>query len=65
MQKIRKRDKLQTSFYFLKKLYIRQKQVICILVSIYFEGPPQRDTIKTNSMKPQATDPEICSILIF
>ena len=27
------------SFCFFKKLYIRQKQVVCSLVSLYFDSP--------------------------
>ena len=32
-------DEFQTSFCFLEKLYMRQKQVVCSLVSIYFDRP--------------------------
>ena len=32
-------DKFQISFYFLKTLNMRQKQVICNLASIYFNSP--------------------------
>ena len=40
MQKMRQRGYFQTSFFgFLKKPYMRQKQVICRLVSIYLDSP--------------------------
>ena len=29
----------EVSFYFLKKLNTRQKQVVCGLVSVYFDSP--------------------------
>ena len=35
------------------------------LVSIYFGSLQLEHTLKTNSIKPQAVDPEICSILSF
>ena len=31
-------DQFQTTFCFLKKLYISEKQVVCNLVSIYFDS---------------------------
>ena len=51
-------------FVFLKKLYIRWKQVVCTLVLIYFGRPRLGHTIKTNFIL-QTVDPEICSILIL
>ena len=36
MQKMRQEDKFQPSFRFLEKFYIKQKQVISALTSIYF-----------------------------
>ena len=48
---------------FLIKLYRSLKQVVCNLVSIYFDSPQL--TIKTNCINSKAIDLEICSILIF
>ena len=39
MAKMRQWDYFQTSFYFLKKLNMRWKQVVCSLVLIYFDNP--------------------------
>ena len=36
---MRQGDQFQTSFYFLKKLDMRSKQVVCSLVSIYSDSP--------------------------
>ena len=36
---MRQGDLFQTSFCFLKKLYMTQKQVVRSLVSIYFDNP--------------------------
>ena len=47
--------------FFEKALY----QVLCTLVSIYLDSPPLGHTIKTNCLKHQSVDPEICSIPIF
>ena len=37
MQKMRQEYQFHTSFRFLKKLYMRQQQVVCSLVLIYFD----------------------------
>ena len=55
--------KFQTLFCFLKKLYMRYKQVVSIFVSIYFGSPWLRHTIKTNFIKFNTVDLELCSIL--
>ena len=39
MQKIRQGDWFQTYFNFLKKLYMRQKQVMCNLLLIFCDSP--------------------------
>ena len=39
MQKMGQESQFQTSFCFLKKLYMRQKQVVYSLVAVYFESP--------------------------
>ena len=63
---MRQGDQFQTSFgYFLKKLFMRSKQVVRALVSIYFDSPRLGHTIKTNCIKLQTVDPKICAILIF
>ena len=49
----------QTSFYFLKKLYLKEMQVVRILVSIIFGSPGVLHTMKTNCMKLQSVNPEI------
>ena len=48
-------------FFFLKKkeLYMKQKQVVSTLVSIYFGNHWLWHTIKTNCMKLQTVDPEM------
>ena len=63
MRKMRQRDQIQTLFRFLKKLYIKQKQVINTLVLIYFRRSRLKHAIKTNFITFQTADPEICAIL--
>ena len=58
-------DNFQTFFCFLKKLYIRLKQVVSTLVLVYFCGLRLKVTINTNLKTFPTVDPEICSILIF
>ena len=41
------------------------KQVVRTLVLIYFGSYRHRHTVKTNCIKFEAFNPEICSILIF
>ena len=52
-------------FLFFKKLFMKQKQVVGILVSISFGSSQLEHTIKANCMKLQTVDPEIWTILIF
>ena len=52
-------------FVFLKKFYIRYKQVVSTLVLICFIRPRFGQTIKTNFISLHTVYPEICSILIF
>ena len=48
---MRQADLFQTSFCFLKKLYIRYNLVACILVSIYFDSHQLKETKnKTNKL---------------
>ena len=58
---MRQGDYFQTSFYFLKKLYISQKQVVSTSV---FERT-FAIIMKTNFITFQTVDLDICSILIF
>ena len=51
MQKMRQRDKFQTSFCFSKKLYVGIKEVVCTLVPIYFDSTRLGNTIKTLKLK--------------
>ena len=44
MQKMSQEDSFRISFWVLKKLYLRQKQVVCTL--LYFNSPPLEHTIK-------------------
>ena len=39
MQKMRQGDQFQTSFYFLKRLYMRKKLAVYSLVSVHFDSP--------------------------
>ena len=64
MQKTRGGNQFQTTFSFLKILYIRQKKVVCSLVSLYFHSP--HISIQKNKVyKTLIIYPEIYSILIF
>ena len=49
-------------FLFLKRVYMWQVQVVYILITLYFNCPPLRNTIKTNSVKLYTITREICSI---
>ena len=51
--------------FFLKKLYVRSQQAVSSLVSTYIGSPRFGHTIKTNCLKLQTVDSEICSKLIF
>ena len=44
---------------------MKQNQVARTLVSIYFGSPRLERAIKTNSMKLETVDAEICAILMF
>ena len=61
MQEIR-----ETTFrlLFLEKA-TRQKQLVRALVSTYFGSPLLGHTIKSNYIKFQTANPEICSVWIF
>ena len=61
---MRQGDKTQTSFYFLKKLNEVKTSGLQLSFKI-FRQPSIWYTTKTNCIKLQTTDPEICSILIF
>ena len=52
-------------FVFQEKLYMRWKQVVCTLVSIYFGSPWFGNTIKLNCIKFWTVNVETCSTLIF
>ena len=54
-----------TSYFLKKKLYIRKKQVVSALGTIYFGSPQLGHKIKPNYIKFQAVDPEPCSNLII
>ena len=60
-----KTGRLVPNLVFLKKLYIRKKQVVSTLGSISFGRHRRGPTIKTSYTKFQTAEPEICSILIF
>ena len=49
-------------FLFLKRVYMWKVQVVYILITLYLNRPPLRDTIKTNSVKLKTITREICSI---
>ena len=38
MQKMRRGNQFQTTFYILKNFYIRKKQVVCILILLCFDS---------------------------
>ena len=61
---MRQGDKTQTSFYFLKKLNKVKTSGLQLSFKI-FRQPSIWYITKTNCIKLQTTDPEICSILIF
>ena len=46
--------------FFIKALYMSQKQVFSSLIWIYFCSPPFGHTIKVNCIKVQSVDPHIC-----
>ena len=56
---------LRPLFAFLINLYVRQKQVVNILILIYFGRPPLGHAIKTNFVTFQVVDLDLCSILIY
>ena len=63
---MRRRDYFQTSFYFLRKLNMMQKQAVCTLVSIYFDSPQLGIQSKQTVLNFRLfIDPEIYSNLIF
>ena len=64
IQRLCRKGKFQTS-QFLKKLYIRSKQVVRTSFLIYIGRPLLGHALKTNCTTFQATDPEMCSILVF
>ena len=45
---MRQADQFHTSICFLKKIYMRQKQMICSLVSITFDSPQVGKQLKQN-----------------
>ena len=55
---------LSVLFFFLNFIW-GKKQVVCTLVAIYFDSLQLGHPIKTNHIKLQTIDPELCSILIF
>ena len=61
---MRQRNQFQTAFCFFKKLNIRQKQVVCSLISLYFDSP-QISVQQKQTLKLYTIDPETCSIFIF
>ena len=61
---MRQGDWFQTSFSFLKELKMREKQVVCILVSLFFDSLTL-DMQQKQTIKLKTTCPEIYSILIF
>lgn len=65
MRKIKYGDQFQTSYCFLKKLYIRLKQMGSTLVLTHFGRFGLGHTIKTNFTTFQTTDPDIYLILMF
>ena len=62
---MRQGDQLQTSLFLFKKLDMRQKQMVCSLVSIYFDNPGNLAYNKSKLCKTLDHDPEIWSILTF
>ena len=62
---MRQRDRFKTNICFLKKLYVRLKQMVSILVLIYCDGPQLGHRIKANCVYFQTVDPEISLILFF
>ena len=62
---MRQGDYFQISFSFLKKIYIRYKQVVSTLVLTDFGRPPLIHTTKTNPIAFKTVDLETCSILTF
>ena len=64
MQKMRQGDYFQTPFVFQKALYEIKSSGLQARFSI-FGYPLTWFTIKTNCMKLQTFDPEICSIFVF
>ena len=65
IQKTRQGNQFQTPFCFLKKLCIRQKKVVCSLISLYFDSPQISIQQKQTCLKLHTVDTDICSILIF
>ena len=63
MKKISQGDWFQTPFCFFKKFYIRQKQVVRILVLIYFGRPQLGHRLK--QIYNISDNPEMFSMLIF
>ena len=60
MQKIRQKTSSRPLLFFEKALYELKASDICTRVSIYFDRPLFGHTIKTNRIKLQTIDPEIC-----
>ena len=55
----------KTTFFFMKKLYIKRNQVVSNLVVTYFDRPRFEHTIKGNFRTFQTVNPDICSIFVF
>ena len=62
---MRQGDQIQTSFYFFKNVEYEVKTTILQLIFSVFRQLSNWDNIRTNCIKLQIIDPEICSILIF
>ena len=65
MQEIRQEDQFQTSYCFPKKHSMRYKQMVSTLSFNMFGSRQLEHTIKTNCIKHQSVDPEICWISFF
>ena len=64
MQKTKQRDQFQTSFDFLKKLFLGKRQWLRAQFQ-YILVDSTLYTIKPNGIKPQTVDSKISSVLIF
>ena len=62
---IRQGDQIQTSFYFFKNAEYEVKTTILQLIFSVFRQLSNWDNIKTNCIKLQIINPEICSFLVF